>query len=156
VWSSFAFCSQWIRVGFLATVRSELVKFLAPHRMVLLASDGSFTRVRSSRSRRVGFTNKVKVKVTLEQATEAQMGEEVQLYSFFSICSIESPTRCTYMDLYFFFIVLALHTYKTNTVHWVTAINVYCYAAPTCFGTYMPSSGSVFVLVSYVKTETAM
>jgi hypothetical protein len=40
---------------------------------------------------------------------------------------------------------------KTNTVHWVTSIYVYCYAAPTCFGTYVPSSGSVFVLVSYVK-----
>jgi hypothetical protein len=44
---------------------------------------------------------------------------------------------------------------KTNTVHWVTSIYVYCYAAPTCLGTYVPSSGSVFVLVSYVKTETA-
>jgi hypothetical protein len=45
---------------------------------------------------------------------------------------------------------------KTNTVHWVTSIYVYWYAAPTCFGTYVPSSGSVFVLVSYVKTETAV
>jgi hypothetical protein len=44
---------------------------------------------------------------------------------------------------------------KTNTVHWVTPIYVYYYAAPTCFGTYVPSSGSVFVLVSYVKTEKA-
>jgi hypothetical protein len=43
---------------------------------------------------------------------------------------------------------------KTNTVHWVTSIYVYCYAAATCFGPYVPSSGSVFVLVSYVKTET--
>jgi hypothetical protein len=29
-------------------------------------------------------------------------------------------------------------------------------AAPTCFGTYVPSSGSVFVLVSNVKTKAAM
>jgi hypothetical protein len=42
---------------------------------------------------------------------------------------------------------------QTNTVHWVLSIYVYCYAAPTCFGTYVPSSGSVFVLVSYVKTK---
>jgi hypothetical protein len=42
--------------------------------MVLLPPDGSFTRVRSSRSRRVGFTDKLKVKVTLEQVTEVQMG----------------------------------------------------------------------------------
>jgi hypothetical protein len=40
-------------------------------------------------------------------------------------------------------------------VHWVTSIYVYCYAAPTCFGTYVPSSGSIFVPVSYVKTDTA-
>jgi hypothetical protein len=45
---------------------------------------------------------------------------------------------------------------KTNTVHWVMSIYVYCYAAPTCFGTYVPSSGSIFVLVSYVKAETAV
>jgi hypothetical protein len=45
---------------------------------------------------------------------------------------------------------------KTKTVHWVTSVHVYCYAAPTCFGTYVPSSGSIFVLVSYVKTETAV
>jgi hypothetical protein len=32
-------------------------------------------------------------------------------------------------------------------------IHVYCCAAPTCFSTYVPSSGSVFVLESYVKTE---
>jgi hypothetical protein len=32
---------------------------------------------------------------------------------------------------------------KTNTVHWVTSIYVYCYAAPTCFGITLPSSGSV-------------
>jgi hypothetical protein len=44
---------------------------------------------------------------------------------------------------------------KTNTVHWVTSIYVYCYAAPACFGTYVPFSGSVFVLVNYVKIETA-
>jgi hypothetical protein len=40
--------------------------------VVRLASDGSFTRVRISRGRIVGFTDKVKV--TLEQATEALMG----------------------------------------------------------------------------------
>jgi hypothetical protein len=45
---------------------------------------------------------------------------------------------------------------KTNTVHWVSSTYVYCYAAPTCFGTYVPSTGSVFVLVSYVKTEIAL
>jgi hypothetical protein len=29
-------------------------------------------------------------------------------------------------------------------------------AAPTCFGTYVSSSGSVFVLVTNVKTKAAM
>jgi hypothetical protein len=43
---------------------------------------------------------------------------------------------------------------KTNTVHWVTSIYVYCCAAPTCFGTYVPSSESVFVLVSFSFHET--
>jgi hypothetical protein len=50
--------------------------------------------------------------------------------------------------------IAVLHV-KANTVHWVTSIYVYFYAASTCSGTYVPSSGSVFVLVSYVKTETA-
>jgi hypothetical protein len=36
---------------------------------------------------------------------------------------------------------------KTNTVHWVSS-SIYFDAAPTCSGTYVPSSGSVFVLVS--------
>jgi hypothetical protein len=45
---------------------------------------------------------------------------------------------------------------KTNTVDWISSIYVYCYAAATCFGTYVLSSGSVFVFVSYVKTETAV
>jgi hypothetical protein len=36
-------------------------------------------------------------------------------------------------------------------------INVFiANAAPTCFGTYVPSSGSVFALVSNVKTKAAM
>jgi hypothetical protein len=33
---------------------------------------------------------------------------------------------------------------------------IYYNAAPTCFGTYVPSLGSVFVLVSNVKTKAAM
>jgi hypothetical protein len=44
---------------------------------------------------------------------------------------------------------------KTNNVHWVTSIYVYCYAAPTCFGNWVPPSGRGCVRLSYVKTETA-
>jgi hypothetical protein len=57
-------------------------------------------------------------------------------------------------NLMFIPCIAGLHV-KTNTVHWVTSIYVYCYVAPTCYGTYVPSSGSVFVLVSYLKSKTA-
>jgi hypothetical protein len=37
---------------------------------------------------------------------------------------------------------------KTHTVHLVSVNIFVTNAAPTCFGTYVPSSGSVFFLVS--------